>query len=55
MTLEALKLLHLERRILLNGHEPLDTDSTATLIGEDWLMNNGCMQAEGVTNPDQVP
>ena len=55
VTLDALKLLHLERKILLHGHEPLDTDSTPTLIGEDWLMNNGYMQAEGVTNLDQVP
>jgi kynurenine formamidase len=55
VTLDALKLLHLERRILLHGHEPLDTDSTPTLIGEDWLMNNGYMQAEGVANLDQVP
>jgi kynurenine formamidase len=53
--LEALKLLHLERKILLHGHEPLDTDSTPTLVGEDWLMNNGYMQAEGVANLDQVP
>jgi len=54
-TLEALKLLHLERKILLHGHEPLDADSTQTLVAEDWLMNNGYMQAEGVTNLDQVP
>lgn len=55
VALEALKLLHLERRILMHGHEPLDTDSTPTLIGEDWLLNNGYMQAEGVANLDQVP
>jgi kynurenine formamidase len=55
VSLEALKLLHLERNILLHGHEPLDTDSTPTLIGEDWLLNNGYMQAEGVANLDQVP
>jgi kynurenine formamidase len=54
-TLDALKLLHLERRILLHGHEPLDADSTPTLVAEDWLMNNGFMQAEGVANLDQVP
>jgi kynurenine formamidase len=54
-TLEALKLLHLERNILFHGHEPLDADSTPTLVAEDWLMNNGYMQAEGVTNLDQVP
>ncbi len=54
-TLEAIKLLHLERKILLHGHEPLDADSTPTLVVEDWLMNNGYMQAEGVANLDQVP
>jgi len=54
-TLEAIKLLHLDRKILLHGHEPLDADSTPTLVVEDWLMNNGYMQAEGVTNLDQVP
>jgi len=53
--LEALKFLHLERKILMHGHEPLDTDSTPTLAGEDWLMNNGYMQAEGVANLDLVP
>jgi kynurenine formamidase len=54
-TLDAIKLLHLERKILLHGHEPLDADSTPTLVVEDWLMNNGYMQAEGVANLDQVP
>jgi kynurenine formamidase len=53
--LEALKYLHLDRKILLHGHEPLDTDATPTLLAEDWLMNNGFMQAEGVANLDQVP
>jgi hypothetical protein len=55
VSLEALKLLHLERRILMHGHEPIDTDSTPTLVGEDWLLNNGYMQAEGVANLDRVP
>lgn len=55
VTLDALKLLHLERHILLHGHEPLDADSTPTLVAEDWLMNHGYMQAEGVANLDQVP
>ena len=55
VALDALKFLHLERKILLHGHEALDTDSTPTLIGEDWLMNNGYMQAEGVANLDLVP
>ena len=55
VSLAALKFLHLERNILLHGHEPLDTDSTPTLAAEDWLMANGYMQAEGVANLDQVP
>ena len=55
VSLKALKFLHLGRKILMHGHEPLDTDSTPTLEGEDWLLNNGYTQAEGVTNLDQVP
>jgi catechol 2,3-dioxygenase-like lactoylglutathione lyase family enzyme len=47
--------LHLQRKILFHGHEPLDTDSTPNLEGEDWLMHNGYTQAEGVANLDQVP
>jgi kynurenine formamidase len=55
ITLDALKYLHLERKILLHGHEPLDTDTTPTLEGEDWLLHNGYTQAEGLSNLDQVP
>lgn len=55
VSLAALKFLHLERKILFHGHEPLDTDSTPTLEGEDWLMHNGYAQAEGVANLDKVP
>ncbi|MFQ5750656.1 MAG: cyclase family protein [bacterium] len=53
--LEALQYLHLERKILFHGHEALDTDTTATLAGEDWLMHHHYCQAEGVTNLDKVP
>ena len=53
--LDALKLLHLDRRILMHGHEPLDTDTTPTLEGEAWLMHHGYAQAEGVANLDLVP
>jgi kynurenine formamidase len=53
--LEALKFLHLQRKILFHGHEALDTDSTPTLEGEAWLLRNGYTQAEGVANLDQVP
>lgn len=55
VSLSALKFLHLERKILFHGHEPLDTDSTPTLEGEYWLLHNGYTQAEGVANLDQVP
>ena len=55
VSLNALKFLHEQRHILLHGHEPLDTDSTPNLEGEDWLMHNGYTQAEGVANLDEVP
>jgi kynurenine formamidase len=55
VSLDALKFLHLQRHILFHGHEPLDTDTTATLEGEYWLMHNGYTQAEGVANLSQVP
>ena len=54
-SLDALKFLHLERKILFHGHEPLDTDTTPNLEGEYWLLHNHFCQAEGVTNLDQVP
>jgi kynurenine formamidase len=53
--LDALKFLHLERRILFHGHEALDTDTTPTLEGEAWLLKNGYTQGEGVANLDKVP
>jgi kynurenine formamidase len=55
VSLDALKFLHEQRHILFHGHEPLDTDATPTLEGEDWLMHNGYTQAEGVAHLDQVP
>ncbi|MFO1432911.1 MAG: cyclase family protein [Candidatus Competibacteraceae bacterium] len=53
--LEALQFLHEQRQILLHGHEPLDTDTTLTLEGEAWLLQQGYTQAEGVAHLDQVP
>ncbi|MEC4812096.1 MAG: cyclase family protein [Scytonema sp. PMC 1069.18] len=55
VSLDALKFLHLQREILFHGHEPLDTDTTPTLEGEAWLLNNHYTQAEGVANLDRVP
>ena len=54
-TLEAIKFLHEQRKILFHGHEALDADTTANLESEAWLLKNGYTQAEGVTNLDQVP
>ena len=55
VSLKAIQFLHLKRKILFHGHEPLDTDTTPTLEGEYWLMHNGYTQAEGVNNLDDVP
>ncbi len=53
--LAALKYLHLKRKILFHGHEPLDTDMTPNLEGETWLLHHNFCQAEGVANLDKVP
>lgn len=50
VSLEALKFIHIERKVMLHGHEPLDTDMSASLEGEAWLMHNNFAQAEGVAN-----
>jgi kynurenine formamidase len=55
VSLAALKFLYLDRRIMLQGHEPLDTDDTPTFEGESWLLHHNFAQAEGVANLDQVP
>ncbi len=55
VSLAAVKFLHLQRHILFHGHEPLDTDTTATLESESWLMHHGYTQAEGVAHLDEVP
>jgi len=55
VSLDAVRFLHEQRHILFHGHEPLDTDTTATLESEAWLLKNGYTQAEGVANLDQVP
>jgi kynurenine formamidase len=56
VSLAALEYLHLERHILMHGHEPLDTDNTAPeFVAEKWLLQHNFAQAEGVANLDQVP
>lgn len=55
ISLDALKLLHLNRHILFHGHEPLDTDTTEDFVAERWLLGHDFAQAEGVANLDRVP
>lgn len=55
IALDALKLLHLGRKILFHGHEPLDTDMSFDFAAERWLLTHDFAQAEGVANLDQVP
>ena len=56
VTLAALKYLYLHRHVLMQGHEPLDTDNTAPkFVGETWLLQHNFAQAEGVAHLDQVP
>ena len=56
ITLAALQYLYLDRQVLMQGHEPLDTDNTAPeFVGEKWVLMHNFAQAEGVANLDQVP
>ncbi|MEZ5500534.1 MAG: cyclase family protein [Steroidobacteraceae bacterium] len=55
VSVEALKFLHLQRKILFHGHEPLDTDMTSDFVAETWLLKHNYTQAEGVANLDLVP
>ena len=55
VSLAALKFLHVHRKILFHGHEPLDTDTTPTLEGEYWLLHNHYCQAEGVAESAVKP
>ncbi|KAI9479101.1 hypothetical protein LPJ78_004767 [Coemansia sp. RSA 989] len=55
VSLETVQFLHLQRRILFHGHEPLDTDMTSDFAAERWLLTHGYAQAEGVTNLHMVP
>jgi kynurenine formamidase len=56
VSLAALQYLHLDRHVLMHGHEPLDTDNTAPeFVAEKWLLAHNFAQAEGVANLDQVP
>lgn len=54
-SLDAIKFLYEERGIVANGHESMDTDATADLQSESWLLHHGHWQIEVMANLDQVP
>lgn len=52
---EAIRFLYEERGITANGHESMDTDTTADLKSETWLLRHGHWQIEVMANLDKVP
>jgi kynurenine formamidase len=54
-SLDALKFLYEERRIIANGHESMDTDTTEDLRSEKWVLTHGHWQIEVMDNLDKVP
>jgi len=54
-SLEAIEFLYEKRGIVANGHESLDTDATADLKAERWLLRHGHWQIEAMANLDSVP
>ena len=54
-SLAAIQFLYRQRGIVANGHESLDTDDTADLESEKWLLTHGHWQIEGMAHLDQVP
>lgn len=54
-SLDAIKFLYLQRHIVANGHESLDTDLTKEMLSEKWLLTHGHWQIEAMANLDKVP
>ena len=54
-SLEAIRFLYVQRGIIANGHESMDTDATAGLDAESWLLQHGHWQIEVMANLDQLP
>jgi kynurenine formamidase len=54
-TLEAIKYLFETRGVTAIGHEALDTDTTAAMDSETWILKNGHYQIEVMANLDKVP
>ncbi|MGH7842283.1 MAG: cyclase family protein [Candidatus Binataceae bacterium] len=54
-SLAAIKFLYEQRGIVANGHESMDTDATADLESEKWLLTHGHWQIEVMANLDRLP
>jgi kynurenine formamidase len=54
-SLAAIRFLYEQRGIVANGHESMDTDTTADLKSEAWLLKHGHWQIEVMANLDKVP
>ncbi len=54
-SLEAIRFLYQQRRIVANGHESMDTDATDDLKSEAWVLKHGHWQIEVMANLDKVP
>ncbi len=54
-SLDAIRFLYKQRRIVANGHESMDTDATDDLKSEAWLLKHGHWQIEVMANLDKVP
>ena len=54
-SLEAIQFLYEQRGIVANGHESMDTDTTADMKSETWLLRHGHWQIEVMANLDKVP
>ena len=54
-TLETIQFIYTERGALANGHEAMDTDTSADLAAQTWLHHNGHFKIEVMANLDQVP
>jgi len=54
-SLAAIQFLFNERKVTAIGHESLDTDTSAAMESETWLLQQNHFQIEVMSNLDQVP
>jgi kynurenine formamidase len=53
--LETIRFLYEERGVVATGHETLDTDTTANMESETYILRHGHYQIEVMANLDRVP